>query len=607
MTITIKQSLKKTINAQLSSLFLYKEPNYSQRIETKTFTQQRKKLSAKKLKKETLQLTKNLTPLQGPSQIEVNSLLENYQNKYFDIVENIAQKLIQKYPDHQLSYVVLGSVFKQTGRYQESLVLDEKWVSLSPSNAESHSNLGDTLRELGRLTEAVASYEKAIEAKRDYSEAYYKIGNILMELGQLEDAAMSYKKSIEIDSSFAESYSNLGITLAELGRLIESAASYEKAIAIKPDYAEAHNNLGVTLQKLGRQKDAESCFGKAILIKPNYAQAYFNLGITLAELGRLIESAASYEKAIAIKPDYAEAHNNLGITLRKLGRQKDSESCYRKAILIKPNYAQAYFNLGNTLKELGSLKDALGNYKIAIAIDSGFAEKCDHIIATINGLNPLRASDAYVAELFDGYAKDFESSLVGKLNYKTPTIIADYLKLLIPFKNIKLDILDLGCGTGLAGEVLIDLAKNLVGIDLSKEMLKLASAKNIYDRLVHSEIHHALNNEQDESFDVIVSSDVFVYIGDLKEIFDGVHNILKVGGFFAYSVEALNSMDNIEKILSSSDYQLNDNGRYSHSSSYLMNLIDPKKFTLHKLKLEQIRLEKGLPVMGYVVVMQKSS
>jgi predicted TPR repeat methyltransferase len=401
----------------------------------------------------------------------VSNLLKNYENKRFDLVENLAQKLIQKYPDHQLSWVLLGSIFKQTGRYQESLITDQKWASLSPGDAEVHSNLGDTLRELGRL----------------------------------------------------------------------------------------------------------------------------------------IESMASYEKAIAIKPDYAEAHNNLGVTLRKLGRQKDAEFCYRKAILIKPNYAQAYFNLGNTLKELGSLEDALNNYKIAISIEPGFAEKCEHIIATINSHNPLRANDAYVTDLFDGYAKDFESSLVGNLNYKTPAIISDYLKLLIPFKNIKLDILDLGCGTGLAGEVLIDLAKNLVGIDLSKEMLKLASAKNIYNRLVHSEIHYALNNEKHESFDVIVSSDVFVYIGDLKEIFDGVHNILRVGGFFAYSVEALNSIDNIEKSFSSSDYQLNDNGRYSHSSRYLMNLIDPKQFTLHKMKLEQLRLEKGLPVMGYVVVMQKSS
>jgi predicted TPR repeat methyltransferase len=540
MTMAIKQLLKRPIETQLSSIFGFKGLDHSQKIETEKFTQQRKKSSAKRNnKRNSAADTKNLNPLKSPSQIEVSYLLEYYENKRFDLVENLAVKLIQKYPDHQLSWVLLGSIFKQSGRYQESLVTDQIWASLSPDDAEVHINLGDTLKEVGRLLEAVASYEKAIAIKPDYSEAHYKIGNTLRELGRLEDAAVSYKKSIEIDSSFAESYSNLGITLAELGSLTESVANYEKAIAIKPDYAEAHNNLGVTL--------------------------------------------------------------------RKLGRQKDAELCYRKAILIRPNYAQAYFNLGNNLKELSSLEDALENYKIAIAIEPGFAEKCEHMIAIINGHNPLRANDAYVAELFDGYAKNFDSSLVGQLNYKTPTILANYLKPLITSGNTKLDILDLGCGTGLAGEALIDLAENLVGIDLSKEMLKLASEKNIYNRLVQSEIHHALNYEQDESFDIVVSSDVFVYIGDLKDIFDGVHNILRDGGFFAYSVEALNSIDNIEKITSSSDYQLNGTGRYSHSSTYLLNLIDPKKFTLHKLKLEQIRLEKGLPVMGYVVVMQKSS
>ena len=538
--MAIKQLLKRPIEAELSSFFGFKEFDHSQKIETEKFTQQRKKSSVKRNNKRNAAAdTRNPNPLKSPSQIEVSYLLENYENKRFDLVENLAQKYIQKYPDHQLSWVLLGSIFKQTGRYQESLITDQKWASFSPGDAEVHSNLGDTLKELGRLLEAVASYKKAIAIKPDYSEVHYKIGNSLRELGQLEDAAVSYLKSIEIDSSFAESYSNLGITLAQLGRLTESVANYEKAIAIKPDYAEAHNNLGVTL--------------------------------------------------------------------RKLGRQKDAESCYRKAILIKPNYAQAYFNLGNTLKELGSLEDALNNYKIAIAIEPSFSEKCEHIIATINGHNPLRANDAYVAELFDGYAKNFDSSLVGPLNYKTPTIIANYLKLLITSKNTKLDILDLGCGTGLAGEALIGLAKNLVGIDLSKEMLKLANAKNIYNRLVQAEIHHAISNEKDESFDVVVSSDVFVYIGDLKDIFDGVYNILRAGGFFAYSVEALNSIDNIEKIFPSSEYQLNDTGRYSHSSTYLMNLIDPKQFTLHKMKFEQIRLEKGLPVMGYVVVMQKSS
>ena len=177
---------------------------------------------------------------------------------------------------------------------------------------------------------------------------------------------------------------------------------------------------------------------------------------------------------------------------------------------------------------------------------------------------------------------------------------------LISSVNLHYDILDLGCGTGLAGEALIDLAKTLVGIDLSKEMLKIAEAKNIYNRLIQDEIHHALSQERGASFDIVVSSDVFVYIGDVKVIFDQVYDVLKVGGFFAYSTEALFPADN-EKEEVLPDYKLNTNGRYSHSSKYLLGLIDAKRFILHILEVAQIRIEKGQPVMGYVVIMQKKT
>ena len=96
-------------------------------------------------------------------------------------------------------------------------------------------------------------------------------------------------------------------------------------------------------------------------------------------------------------------------------------------------------------------------------------------------------------------------------------------------------------------------------------MLKIAEAKNIYSRLIQDEIHHALSQERSTSFDIIVSSDVFVYIGDIKAIFDQVYDVLKVGGFFAYSTEALfpNNNGAAEVLL---NYKLNPNGRYSHSS-----------------------------------------
>ncbi len=50
-------------------------------------------------------------------------------------------------------------------------------------------------------------------------------------------------------------------------------------------------------------------------------------------------------------------------------------------------------------------------------------------------------------------------------------------------KEPKLDILDVGCGTGLVGVLLKEIAATLVGVDTSPEMLARAAAKGVYSAL----------------------------------------------------------------------------------------------------------------------------
>ena len=269
-------------------------------------------------------LDAQLTAIRKPSKEEINGLLDHYQNGRFDLAENLAKNISQKYPDHQFSWKVLGTVFLLTGRLQESLTANQRAVAVLPNEAEAHSNLGNTLKELGRLEEAEASYRKAIAIKPD----------------------------------LAVAHSNLGNTLQELGRLEEAGASCRKAIAIKPDLAEAHFNLGNTLKKLGRLEDAEASYSNAIAIKQEYADAHSNLGTTLHELGKLSEAEASYRKAIAIKPDLAEAHSNLGTTLNELGKLEETEASYIKAISLKPDLQVAQYNLGILYCEQRKYKQA---------------------------------------------------------------------------------------------------------------------------------------------------------------------------------------------------------------------------------------------------------
>jgi tetratricopeptide (TPR) repeat protein len=227
---------------------------------------------------------------ESPSQAQLSSLLEYYQNGRFSDAENLAISITEKFPKHQFGWKVLGAVLKQAGRVNESLVACQKSVELVPLDAEAHNNLGTALKELGRLDKAEIIFKQAIALKPDYAEAH----------------------------------NNLGNTLQELGRLEEAEARSVQAIALKPDYAEAHNSLGNTLQELGRLEEAEARFTQAIALKSDYAEAHSNLGIMLKELGRLEEAEASYRQAISFKPDYTEAHCNLGIMLKLLIKYEEA-------------------------------------------------------------------------------------------------------------------------------------------------------------------------------------------------------------------------------------------------------------------------------------------
>ena len=218
-----------------------------------------------------------------PPQDQLNHLLEHYKAGKLEKAEEFAKLLTQHFPKHPFGWKVLGAVYQQTGRLDESLPAKQKSVELSPQDAEAHNNLGNTLQELGRLEEAEASLRQAIALKPGYAEAH----------------------------------NNLGHTFQELGSLNEAEASLRQAITLKPDYAEAHNNLGNTLQELGRLDDAEASYRKAIALKPDNAKTHSNLGVTLQELGRLDDAEASYRKAIALKPDYADPHLNLCETLEQ--------------------------------------------------------------------------------------------------------------------------------------------------------------------------------------------------------------------------------------------------------------------------------------------------
>jgi len=290
------------LDAQLKQITQAALPKSPEKKKSLTLKEKHRKIAKSKQQKKQVK-SKSANDI-GPSQSQLDNLLEHYKNGRYNEAEKLALIITQKFPTHQFSWKVLGVVLKQSGRVRESLVPSQKAATLSPQHAANHYNLGNTLKELGRVEESVASYRQAIVLKPDYYNAHNNLGNALQELGKLKEAV----------------------------------ASFRQAIVLKPDYYDAHNNLGATSQALGRLGEAETSYKQAIAFKPDYANAYSNLGVTLKMAGRLEEALASFRQAIAIKPDYADAYNNLGIAQYINGDTDSALGSMKKANSIDPKF-----------------------------------------------------------------------------------------------------------------------------------------------------------------------------------------------------------------------------------------------------------------------------
>ena len=209
---------------------------------------------------------------------EINQMLENYQNGKFDISLNLALSILKKDPKHNLTIKILGSIYEQQDKLDESLKMYQKSLALDNNDPEAHNNLGLVLQKQGRLQEAMLSLKKAIALKPDFIISIYNLGNTLKQIGNLEDAEINLKRCIELKPNFIEAYINLANTQSENNNFKDAERSLKKCIELKQNFIPAHYNLGNLLKKLGRLDEAMTSYNYLLKLKPSYKPALLGRG-----------------------------------------------------------------------------------------------------------------------------------------------------------------------------------------------------------------------------------------------------------------------------------------------------------------------------------------
>jgi predicted TPR repeat methyltransferase len=211
--------------------------------------------------------------------------------------------------------------------------------------------------------------------------------------------------------------------------------------------------------------------------------------------------------------------------------------------------------------------------------------------AEATAANP-RAPAAYVRHLFDQFAPAYDRTMVKDLSYRAPQILRQLADMMV-MPGGRFDILDLGCGTGLAGVAFKDLAASLHGVDLSPAMIGAAKQRGIYDALETGDIEAALSRRR--SYGLILAADTLVYLGDLEGLIRAARRRLAEGGLFLFTVE--------KKL--GKGYGLGKKRRYRHSESYIRALAEAAKLEVMAMMVCVPRHDSGAPVPGLAVALQR--
>jgi predicted TPR repeat methyltransferase len=271
----------------------------------------------------------------------------------------------------------------------------------------------------------------------------------------------------------------------------------------------------------------------------------------------------------------------------------------RQALEIAPGFAAGWFLLGQAEQALEHREAAQAAFAEALRLDPEDSLGAGLRLAQLGAGEPDRAmSPAYVRQLFDDYAIRFDRHLVKSLNYRAPALLHDSVrrtcsKRLRPFRFN--EALDLGCGTGLAGEAFRAECGRLAGIDLSPEMVRRAEAKRIYDELAVGDGAAWLAMRNDASADLVLAADVFVYIADLAPIFAGVARVLRPAGLFAFTVQAH----------AGEGVALGEDARYAHGEPYLRELAARSGLAVALLETVSTRHDRGADVPGLILVLAR--
>ncbi|WDM85382.1 methyltransferase [Ehrlichia sp. JZT12] len=267
-----------------------------------------------------------------------------------------------------------------------------------------------------------------------------------------------------------------------------------------------------------------------------------------------------------------ETNIDLGLYHFYKGNISDAKFRFHLISVFRPKLPLVHYNLGRCYFALQNLNKAQQNFMHAIELDSNYADALYYLNKLTNPANIIYIPENIIKQYFDYTGEYFvEHWLIAK-QYKAHEYVKSLIINFFGNQSSCLNILDLGCGTGICGQFLKmkNIGNHITGIDLSNKMINIArgcfvNGKQAYNELINISILDFLNRNQGrKKYDVIILTEVLQYTGSLNLIFKLLKTTLDTNGIII----------GLARRKKGSGFQfINEGDFFCHSDEYIKSSI----------------------------------
>lgn len=517
----------------------------------------------------------------------LKTALKHHQAGEAEQAEKLYRQLLEQEPNNTDALHLLGILLAQRGKFLEAQKYIEKAIKLEPNSPSFYNSLGNVYKHLGNLNKAVSCYRKALKIDPDYAVAHNSLANVFFKQGKLDKASEHYNKALKLQPKYTDAHYNLALILLKQHKTKEALQHLDEVLRLEPDHAEAHNQKAQLLHQQGQLGQAIYHYQECLKQDPVNIEVFHNLGAIFLERRDPAAALKYFLRLLQLAPDF-DTYYNLGVIYMDLGRTNDAIQYFNEALNKDPDHIATHVNLGAIYLKSENYIKAAEHYQKVLKSQPNNKESA-YILSAINQEHvPEQAPKEYIQSLFDQYAPYFDKHLIEALDYQVPELL--YKAIVNETEKTDLNILDLGCGTGLAGEKFRPIAKKLIGVDIAGQMIAAAKQKNIYDELYIADLYKIL--QKYHNLDLIIAADTFVYIGKLDKIFIACKKALASNGLFAFTTEKTDKYP----------YELQKSARFAHHHKYITELAEKNNFKILRGDNIIMRKQKNKSIEGYLYI-----